>query len=170
MKTFKKYDNPVPATLTQFKDIFTFNYKIGSLKILSDIKVSEDTQQMIADKIQFMYDKLGLKYAPITIMITKYTDEFIEYFEDHDVPVSVVAGGLTVIATNEKYIVLNRDYLKLYRDDVINKTLPHEFAHFITQSGHGAEWQYAIKKLGLIPKDILNHSYMYISDKNTTEI
>lgn len=65
-------------------------------------------------------------------------------------------GGYAHYARN--HIQLNVDMLHNHYDEMINQTLPHEFAHLISVrlygykgKGHGVYWKHVMRQLGLTP-------------------
>jgi SprT protein len=76
---------------------------------------------------------------------------------------------------NTSYIVINPDYLKNYYDDMLNDTLPHELAHFVSiflygknGDGHSLAWKLVMRWMGISDANRChNYSLEGVKVKNT---
>lgn len=78
---------------------------------------------------------------------------------------------------NENKLVLNPDFFNNgHADEMINDTLPHEIAHLVAVKkfgecgkGHGPNWKYVMRLLGLTPKRCHNYDLEGVKVRRRSE-
>lgn len=113
------------------------------------IKVSSDIKKQVMDKVEETLNIARAKYPttslPTPLVVFKQTGR---------------RAGVCVFNFTTKICIIkiNPDYFAKYHDDMINQTVPHEVAHYVSDmvygrmgKGHGSFWKSVMRNLGRKP-------------------
>ena len=176
--TFKKFYKelkPIEPTLPkELTKVLKYEYLNNSTKILSDVEISKEDQNIVNGKMTSMQNTLGQPIKPITVIMLSDSalkdDNLIELFASRVIEFNPRSGGWTAIGS-PSYIVLSLEYFNRDKNFVVNDTFAHEYAHYLDKGksgkeldGHTPGWKFLVTRLGLDPEKTMHNTDNYVQN------